>query len=512
MSNAPVSVCKRASFASHHVSHPPRSRGLPNRLFFAHRTLDLLLIVLLLVLTLELKARPGLEPRHAWYIGCMILLITVDVATVLVNLAFFAINQQKTSELHLSRWMVVKLTAEFARMHDFFPLMLAHALTVIACVILVVADLPAFHDGGNATVVGRALKSKGGTGTNIIADELATEQPADEGLWFALWILLAAALFLRMWNFLESASRAVEALHILVLAVRKVFWQDILTFMVLFVWQLATAFATLFTLYPRSGERTFSLFPFNTQLEAAKALFEFALMGENLDMDDSLLSGAGSVAMWSEMATLQLVAVVLFCVAYTFFALLFVILLLNLLIAMLTHTFDNLLQESTLQSRLQFARSLLRLELIATAFGMRTKVGEPIEGQSDRYVYVFRALVKRDDEAEDNEAPSLAVRMGENFMDSGAATDPFKEPTPSQLTRLEMLLHEVKESGVAAQQSEWEESTVPKSTLKKNTSMPKALVRLGNKQSARFGDEGAHNASNRALAIPSSLMHSVPTW
>lgn len=133
-------------------------------------------------------------------------------------------------------------------------------------------------------------------------------------------------------------------------------------------WQMATAFAVLFTLYPRSGDRQLTLLPFNHRIEAAKDIMEMALMGDSITINNELLNST----VWEDMAFLQLLALGLFFLAYAasshhntvlslgatwitahpslpvslltrgryvFFILLSVILLLNLLIAMLTHTF-----------------------------------------------------------------------------------------------------------------------------------------------------------------------------
>ena len=64
---------------------------------------------------------------------------------------------------------------------------------------------------------------------------------------------------------------------------------------------------------------------------------------------------------------------------------------------------------------------------------------------ADRYVYVFRAMVhnQRMIGEDDEDAPAhLASRMGVNFMDVGAAIDPFKEPSPTQLARVEKMVAE----------------------------------------------------------------------
>jgi len=66
-----------------------------------------------------------------------------------------------------------------------------------------------------------------------------------------------------------------------------------------------------------------------------------------------------------------------------------VILLLNLLIAMLSFTFDNVREQSTLECRTAFAQAIQRLELLASLLRMRTKVGE-LKG--DQYTIEFRSI------------------------------------------------------------------------------------------------------------------------
>ena len=62
-------------------------------------------------------------------------------------------------------------------------------------------------------------------------------------------------------------------------------------------------------------------------------------------------------------------------VVYIFFIILSLILLLNLLIAMLSFTFETVREESTLQCRTSFAQRLMRLELLAQSFNMKINVG-----------------------------------------------------------------------------------------------------------------------------------------
>ena len=66
-------------------------------------------------------------------------------------------------------------------------------------------------------------------------------------------------------------------------------------------------------------------------------------------------------------------------------------------------------------------------------------------GGEERYVYVFRAMHhRRRDLGEDEiDEDHLSHRMGRSFTDEAAATDPFKEPEPSQASRIEKIVAEL---------------------------------------------------------------------
>ena len=61
---------------------------------------------------------------------------------------------------------------------------------------------------------------------------------------------------------------------------------------------------------------------------------------------------------------------------YYFYVLMAMILLLNLLIALMGSTFTKVTEESTLRYRQDFARRVLRLELLARRMNVRTNVGK----------------------------------------------------------------------------------------------------------------------------------------
>jgi len=117
---------------------------------------------------------------------------------------------------------------------------------------------------------------------------------------------------------------------------------------------------------------------------------------------------------------------------YYLFLVVSCILMLNLLIAMLSHTFEEVKSEATRESRLSFATEVMKLELFARSLRMTTRVGEHTDAGS--YVYRFR---------------SSATVQPVNFDGGDAeeaalfAANPFAPPQPTQLSAIHELLKRV---------------------------------------------------------------------
>jgi hypothetical protein len=122
----------------------------------------------------------------------------------------------------------------------------------------------------------------------------------------------------------------------------------------------------------------------NTFHQTVEMLLQLALLGAGGTFDLSL-------ELFEPLSTTQYVDFVIFYVAYYFYVLLALILLLNLLIAMLSFTFEETRSESTLQCRTAFSKFVLQLELQATALGWDARVGETVADGSR--VFNFRSVV-----------------------------------------------------------------------------------------------------------------------
>lgn len=103
---------------------------------------------------------------------------------------------------------------------------------------------------------------------------------------------------------------------------------------------------------------------------------------------------------------------------------------------MFTHTFDSVRAESTLNSRVAFAQSMLRLELIAASLGMKTAVGEPKPGGD--YTYDFRSV------SEDGNGKKTQPGKTSSVRTPNGNGDPFARAQDGPFERLEARMDELK--------------------------------------------------------------------
>ena len=135
---------------------------------------------------------------------------------------------------------------------------------------------------------------------------------------------------------------------------------DVAKFMVVFV-PLLLAFATAMDAL-HTGERWANWFT------SVESLFMMAFVGEVLDMS------LGSGPYWDPTALGdQFAAAVFFYLLYLLFLILSAILMVNLLIAMMSATYESTQLDATREWRLMFARMVLRMELLSPSCLVRQK-------------------------------------------------------------------------------------------------------------------------------------------
>ena len=255
----------------------------------------------------------------------------------------------------------------------------------------------------------------------------------DEGLeWNAMWLLLAGGELLLFAHFATTAFLASPKIHLLVVSISKILYDDISVFVIVYLWTCTTFLSVLYTLYPRSGEGSLALFEeMNNFVTAAAAVFELSLIGEPIAMDSDFLA---TPATWQTMSSPQNANLTLWLLLYVLFILLSIILLLNLLIALLTYTFDGVREVSLLTSRLIFAQKIIRLELVAESLCMHTRCGErTLDG---RYTYNFRSVDTRQ---------TFGADAGDGYAGAlHGGANPFEEPLPTPIGRVERSLAELR--------------------------------------------------------------------
>ena len=215
-----------------------------------------------------------------------------------------------------------------------------------------------------------------------------------------MWLCISMAILTGAPHIAGGLFLPYERLNILMITVGKILRQDLLVFMVIFSFFVIEFGLSLFMLYPRSGTIFMSqVDAFNLWESALKSILELALTGSPTEID--------LTADWSELSVAQMVNFGLFLILYIFYAVLALILLLNLFVAMLSATYVEVNRESTLQSRGAFAQLIMRHELVSSAWGLTSRVGEDKGG--GKFTYDFRSCAHLDIEKEDPFAAKKAM-------------------------------------------------------------------------------------------------------
>ena len=244
---------------------------------------------------------------------------------------------------------------------------------------------------------------------------------ADEQLSSVLWIMQAFALLLLTQCFFSALFQPYESLSILMRTIGKMIRGDVFTFLTIFAANFLAYFLALFTLYPRSGTGELPYVPaFNSLRASLYYMLNLSILGESLELplfDETVFLG--------NLDNAQIACLFLWTCLYIVWIILSVILMINLLIAMLTNTFDDVFEEATLNARHGFAVAVMKLEVIADSFGMDTKVGTPYKAA--RHAYIFHAVRR-------NEAVKDRGDLGD------ANANPFDPPPVSDTTKLSSMI------------------------------------------------------------------------
>jgi len=401
------------------------------KLYYSRMIADSFMLLMLLALALVLKQDPGLGPSlRPMCVAMLVLMAFLSFLEVHVTFLYYR-NNQGEGDSRVPMNEMRKQVLHFCRLHWVRVLMWAYVFTAISCFIVLAAPLEDHHDAVYNSTARRSLRAGGVvTSAGVAATTLFSggslmhvpemvyvgDEKDETGV---LWLFLFAAIFLMMPYFVYKLFTPYEKLNIFMLSVVKMLQRDLMVFLLLFGFFMIDFYFALYVLYPRAGLVYMpQVTTFNTWYTALRSLFELAFTGSpsaiNLDTDFTLLS------------TAQQVDFCIWLVVYLFFIILSLILLLNLLIAMLSFTFEAVRAESTLQCRTSFSQCLMRLELQAVALGINVNVGE--KKPDGTYAYDFRSLKK------------LKSTLDGAYDISGAdegSNDPFAIPDGGPIARIE---------------------------------------------------------------------------
>jgi hypothetical protein len=386
------------------------------------RLLDFALIALLAVETFDLKTRP--EDITTFARSCataslilMAIIVEEEIRTVL-NVVRNSIALLDVEHGRMSTGVYARIAVDFLIQHNVHVQLLAYALAVVgACIILGVTGLST--DQFRTThIFGTNGSDAAYKSTVLLADPLRGTEIVDEGDWAWLWLVQGLAMLLLVVHFMTIMFQPFEQLSILSHSMSQMVRRDVSVYLTVFLCLFAGFFLALYIIYPRSGEHTLPHVPsFNTVHTAVLDMLRLSILGESTTIYPITEA-------FDAMGTAQVVCGLLWLLLYFMWQILSVILMINLLIAMLTNTFEDVREEATLMSRLSFAIAIMKLEIVAQSFSMSTAVGEPMPGGA--MVHVFRSVNHRKEtfDAGDEDNYELAADEG--------GTDPFQPPPHSE--------------------------------------------------------------------------------
>eukprot|EP00966_Prymnesium_polylepis_P181082 4194339-Prymnesium_polylepis.1 len=163
---------------------------------------------------------------------------------------------------------------------------------------------------------------------------------------------------------------------------------DVKVFLSFFFIYLATFFFPLYIVYPRAGNATLNVVEdFNDPAHALMAMFDLGLTGTKFTVD--LVDGMRGSDGFPQLNGMSKFALMSFYLFYVGCVIMLVIVLLRLLMAMMTTTYQGIMKQATLAWRLQFAKIVLMVELIWPSCLGTTCSGEPNPAEGTQ-VYYFQ--------------------------------------------------------------------------------------------------------------------------
>ena len=393
------------------------------KIHYARRLIDVTLIVSIAVQTFIIKSDLGRLPEARPYAVLNLVLMALITEEEVRTTYHFVRENKGEGDARLPLLAQVKNASRFLWQHNIHVELIAFALALCG-IFLMLAD-GALPNPATFNITSDWFTERSVLGGHVTQDDLEFYggafpwRIADEGTWAYLWLLQGLALLLLIFYLASTVFQPFEGLSILINTIRAMVLNDVGQFLIVFLWLFVGFYLALYIIYPRSGQNSLPYVPtFNGPVEAAFNLLSLSTLGEQVEFFPLIdaLSAHGEA---------QSIVLVLWLFLYYIWLFLSVILMLNLLIAMLTNTFDHVFDEASLKSRMSFAIGMMKLEITAKSFGMATAVGELHKGSK---VYVFRSVQRREDEGGEE-----TYEVG---VDEGGFRDPFAAPVPSEIDKL----------------------------------------------------------------------------
>jgi hypothetical protein len=357
------------------------------RIHYVRRAIDVLTFSSLLTVAFTLKADLA-QANESWvHALCYLILCLMALSTEeeVRNTLLYYRNTRGFGGVVVAASERRRNTLTWCKSHSMHVMLLSYVLTAAAAIIILSGQVESPYSPSLGSPEGPD------TGANVTFENWyaytgPATTPADSPLVAILWLLLAFGTLIMCAYISTVLFIPFEKLSVVMLSFQEMFKTDLATFLLIFFYFMIAFSSTMYILYPRSGDGYIGTLPaFNTWYGVIRAQLMIALVGADpaIYTEPELLHPLGPF---------ELADVLIFFVLYFFYILIALILLLNLFIAMLSYTFEKSTEEAISQSRLTFANSVLKLELMAASYGMPTHVGEK-QGDGTR-VFSFRSVKK----------------------------------------------------------------------------------------------------------------------
>ena len=186
-----------------------------------------------------------------------------------------------------------------------------------------------------------------------------------------VWPLLAYSIFSEASDITHGLFVSSQRYGVFALVIENVLAADVSTYLIFLMLYLFKFWATLYIVYPRAGEgQLHQVESFNQWYESLKQMFDFSLgTGERfaVDLQRSTLDGqdVSEAISLGDLDLPRMAGIVLFGWYYLWCAVILSILLVRLLMAMMTNTYNGVRNQAVRHWRVQFARCVLQMEMIS---------------------------------------------------------------------------------------------------------------------------------------------------